>query len=159
MLRQSLNGLKAAGTNFYGARAAVEGWKSEFHQIIQKLILKLSDFETVINNTLANMEKGETEIMVPMTNTLLIRGKMVDAPMMVELGGGILMEKSTEGKNIENWSFWLGRYNEIFIQTFFRYYQILGQKNANGHNIFEQVWLRNATKSNGRSSHRKRNHR
>ena len=30
MLRQSLNGLKAAGTNFYGARAAVEGWKSEF---------------------------------------------------------------------------------------------------------------------------------
>ena len=29
MLRQSLNGLKAAGTNFYGARAAVEGWKSE----------------------------------------------------------------------------------------------------------------------------------
>ena len=44
------------------------------------------------------MEKGETEIMVPMTNTLLIRGKMVDAPMMVELGGGILMEKSTEGK-------------------------------------------------------------
>ena len=44
------------------------------------------------------MEKGETEIMVPMTNTLLIRGKMVDAPMMVELGGGILMEKNTEGK-------------------------------------------------------------
>ena len=43
------------------------------------------------------MEKGETEIMVPMTNTLLIRGKMVDAPMMVELGGGILMEKNTEG--------------------------------------------------------------
>merc|ERR1712131_261255 len=71
MLKQSLNGLKAAGTNFYGARAAVEGWKT-------------------------NMEKGETEIMVPMTNTLLIRGKMVDAPMMVELGGGILMEKSTE---------------------------------------------------------------
>ena len=30
MLRQSLNGLKAAGTNFYGARAAVEGWKSKF---------------------------------------------------------------------------------------------------------------------------------
>merc|ERR1712131_128072 len=71
MLKQSLNGLKAAGTNFYGARAAVEGWKT-------------------------NMEKGETEIMVPMTNTLLIRGKMVDAPMMVELGGGILMEKNTE---------------------------------------------------------------
>jgi prefoldin alpha subunit len=71
MLRQSLNGLKAAGTNFYGARAAVEGWKT-------------------------NLEKGETEIMVPMTNTLLIRGKMVDAPMMVELGGGILMEKNTE---------------------------------------------------------------
>ena len=46
------------------------------------------------------MEKGETEIMVPMTNTLLIRGKMVDAPMMVELGGGILMEKNTEGKVI-----------------------------------------------------------
>ena len=46
------------------------------------------------------MEKGETEIMVPMTNTLLIRGKMVDAPMMVELGGGILMEKNTEGKLI-----------------------------------------------------------
>ena len=45
------------------------------------------------------MEKGETDIMVPMTNTLLIRGKMVDSPMMVELGGGILMEKSTEGKN------------------------------------------------------------
>ena len=44
------------------------------------------------------MEKGETEIMVPMTNTLLIRGKMVDAPMMVELGGGILMEKNTEGR-------------------------------------------------------------
>ena len=46
------------------------------------------------------MEKGETEIMVPMTNTLLIRGKMVDAPMMVELGGGILMEKNTEGNVI-----------------------------------------------------------
>ena len=46
------------------------------------------------------MEKGETEIMVPMTNTLLIRGKMVDAPMMVELGGGILMEKNTEGSQI-----------------------------------------------------------
>ena len=45
------------------------------------------------------MEKGETEIMVPMTNTLLIRGKMVDAPMMVELGGGILMEKNTEGRD------------------------------------------------------------
>ena len=48
------------------------------------------------------MEKGETEIMVPMTNTLLIRGKMVDAPMMVELGGGILMEKNTEGRQILN---------------------------------------------------------
>ena len=51
-------------------------------------------------NISANMEKGETEIMVPMTNTLLIRGKMVDAPMMVELGGGILMEKNTEGSQI-----------------------------------------------------------
>ena len=45
MLRQSLNGLKAAGTNFYGARAAVEGWKSEFfkrlmsHDIIYIIIL------------------------------------------------------------------------------------------------------------------------
>ena len=48
------------------------------------------------------MEKGETEIMVPMTNTLLIRGKMVDAPMMVELGGGILMEKNTEGTQTLN---------------------------------------------------------
>ena len=48
------------------------------------------------------MEKGETEIMVPMTNTLLIRGKMVDAPMMVELGGGILMEKNTEGRQTLN---------------------------------------------------------
>ena len=37
MLRQSLNGLKAAGTNFYGARAAVEGWKSEFFKRFYQL--------------------------------------------------------------------------------------------------------------------------
>ena len=52
------------------------------------------------------MEKGETEIMVPMTNTLLIRGKMVDAPMMVELGGGILMEKNTEGRQTLRLTIW-----------------------------------------------------
>ena len=40
---------------------------------------------------------GDTDIMVPMTNTLLIKGKMIDSPLLVELGGGILMEKSVEG--------------------------------------------------------------
>jgi len=40
---------------------------------------------------------GDTEIMVPMTNTLLVRGKMVDSPLLVELGGGVLIEKSVEG--------------------------------------------------------------
>lgn len=71
MLRQSLNGLKSAGANFYGARSAVESWKQ-------------------------NLDMGDTEIMVPMTNTLLVRGKMVDSPLLVELGGGVLMEKSVE---------------------------------------------------------------
>ena len=68
------------------------------------------------------MEKGETEIMVPMTNTLLIRGKMVDAPMMVELGGGILMEKNTEGKVIP-----LANPGKL-IQKFFRNFTFPGQK-------------------------------
>ena len=46
---------------------------------------------------LENLDMGDTEIMVPMTNTLLVRGKMVDSPLLVELGGGVLMEKSVEG--------------------------------------------------------------
>ena len=29
MLRQSMNGLKAAGTNFFGAKTAVENWKGK----------------------------------------------------------------------------------------------------------------------------------
>jgi len=71
MLRQSMSGLKAAGTNFFGARAAVQSWKE-------------------------NMEMGDDKIFVPMTNSLLVPGKMAEGNMLVELGGGIMMEKSVE---------------------------------------------------------------
>jgi len=71
MLRQSMSGLKAAGTNFFGARAAVQSWKE-------------------------NKEMGDDKIFVPMTNSLLVPGKMADGNMLVELGGGILMEKSVD---------------------------------------------------------------
>jgi len=70
-LRQSMSGLKAAGTNFFGARQAVQSWKE-------------------------NMEMGDDKIFVPMTNSLLVPGKMAEGAMLVELGGGIMMEKSIE---------------------------------------------------------------
>ena len=44
------------------------------------------------------MEMGEDTIFVPMTNSLLVPGKMAEGNMLVELGGGIMMEKSVEGK-------------------------------------------------------------
>ena len=47
---------------------------------------------------LENMEMGEDTIFVPMTNSLLVPGKMAEGNMLVELGGGIMMEKSVEGK-------------------------------------------------------------
>merc|ERR1712193_8283 len=68
-LRQSMSGLKAAGTNFFGARQAVQSWKE-------------------------NLEMGDDKIFVPMTNSLLVPGKMAEGNMLVELGGGIMMEKS-----------------------------------------------------------------
>jgi len=71
MLKQSMTGLKAAGTNFYGARAAVQSWKE-------------------------NLEMGDTGILVPMTNSLLVSGHMQEGKMLVELGGGILMEKTID---------------------------------------------------------------
>lgn len=44
------------------------------------------------------MEMGDSKIFVPMTNQLLVPGKMAEGDMLVELGGGILMEKSVDGK-------------------------------------------------------------
>ena len=40
---------------------------------------------------------GDDKIFVPMTNSLLVPGKMADGNMLVELGGGILMEKTVDG--------------------------------------------------------------
>merc|ERR1711935_367858 len=86
-LRQSMSGLKAAGTNFFGARQAVQSWKE-------------------------NMEMGDDKIFVPMTNSLLVPGKMAEGAMLVELGGGIMMEKSIEG----NFTFYLYlSYNKLII--------------------------------------------
>ena len=44
------------------------------------------------------MEMGDNKIFVPMTNQLLVPGKMAEGDMLVELGGGILMEKSVDGE-------------------------------------------------------------
>merc|ERR1711935_462573 len=60
-----------SSTNFFGARQAVQSWKE-------------------------NMEMGDDKIFVPMTNSLLVPGKMAEGAMLVELGGGIMMEKSIE---------------------------------------------------------------
>ena len=40
---------------------------------------------------------GDDKIFVPMTNSLLVPGKMAEGNMLVELGGGIMMEKSIGG--------------------------------------------------------------
>ena len=82
-----MSGLKAAGTNFFGARQAVQSWKGKF------LASSYLDFYT----DLENMEMGDDKIFVPMTNSLLVPGKMAEGAMLVELGGGIMMEKSIEG--------------------------------------------------------------
>ena len=47
--------------------------------------------------TIENLEMGDDKIFVPMTNSLLVPGKMAEGNMLVELGGGIMMEKSIGG--------------------------------------------------------------
>ena len=44
-------------------------------------------------------EMNDLDIFVPYTNLLFVRGKIdVDAPMLVELGAGVLMEKNDDRK-------------------------------------------------------------
>jgi len=45
----------------------------------------------------AAKEMNDLDIMVPYTNLLFVRGKIdVEAPMLVELGAGVLMEKTDD---------------------------------------------------------------
>ena len=47
----------------------------------------------------AAKERNDLDIFVPYTNLLFVRGKIdVEAPMLVELGAGVLMEKNDERK-------------------------------------------------------------
>ena len=53
----------------------------------------------------AAKEKNDLDIFVPYTNLLFVRGKIdVEAPMLVELGAGVLMEKTDDRKFPPNWA-------------------------------------------------------
>ncbi|CBY24729.1 unnamed protein product [Oikopleura dioica] len=71
-LNAAVGSLKTAGTNYVGSKMAVSDWK-------------------------AAKEMNDLDIMVPYTNLLFVRGKIdVEAPMLVELGAGVLMEKTDD---------------------------------------------------------------
>lgn len=71
-LNNAVSGLKKAGTNFFAARTAVSDWK-------------------------AAKRLGDTNIVMPFTNVMYVNAKIsMDAPLFVELGSGITMEKTED---------------------------------------------------------------
>lgn len=71
-LNAAVGSLKNAGTNYVGSKMAVSDWKTA-------------------------KEKNDLDIFVPYTNLLFVHGKIdVEAPMLVELGAGVLMEKNDD---------------------------------------------------------------
>jgi len=71
-LSGAITGLKKAGTNFFAAKTAVSDWK-------------------------AAKKLGDLDVIMPMTDTLYLRAKIdVEAPLLIELGAGTMMEKTEQ---------------------------------------------------------------
>lgn len=71
-LSGAINGLKRAGTNFFAAKTAVSDWK-------------------------AAKKLGDLDIMLPFTDSLYLKAKIdVDAPLLIEIGSGTIMEKTED---------------------------------------------------------------